>query len=318
MLFLGIDGGGTKTEFALCDDKGRIYSNVIKESASYWQFSTEKLLTVIKDGVDSVLKESQASYNDIVAVGFGMAGLGENPQKDEESINICKRYFKDIPMGIRNDVEVCFIASLAFQPGINVVAGTGAMAFGEDEKGNDSRCGGWGHEIGDEGSGYWLGKKTMELFTKQSDGRLPKTYLFDLVKEKMNIQSDFDVMDIFQKEYYNSRTNTASLQNILYDAAALEDGYAIKAYQDAAEELAMLPIAIRNKLSFKDTVKVSYSGGVFRAGHFILDPFKNRLEEMGFKVCDPLLTPVQGAILLAASQINKQQVVLENLTATKI
>ncbi len=317
MLFLGIDGGGTKTEFALFDSKGVLLADISKDSACYWQYPIGKLLTVIDEGVTHLLRETNASMKDIAAVGFGMAGMGENPAKDDVSIKMCHDYFKGIPIGIRNDVEVAFLGSLGLNAGIHVVVGTGAMAVGMDDYGSFARSGGWGHEIGDEGSGYWLGKKTMELFTKQSDGRLPKTCLYDLVKEKLNFDFDFDVMDIFQKEYYNDRTKTASLQTILCEAAGRGDGCAIEAYEDAVKELVLLASAIRQKLKFSGTVRVSYSGGVFKAGSFVLELFKKYLTDMGFSVSAPLLSPAQGAVLLAAKQVGKHNEILEKFKEIK-
>ena len=291
MYFLGIDGGGTKTEFYLCDEGGRELSRVSMESASHWGHSGDELLSVMQEGLSYVLGDAGIGRGDIMAVGFGMAGLGESAEKDAQSTAICRRFFDGIPLGIRNDVEVALIASLGLEPGIHIVAGTGAMSYGMDQKGNTARCGGWGHEIGDEGAGYWLGKKTMELFTKQSDGRLPRTYLYDLVRDRLQLRDDFDIITVFHDQYWESRTKTAALQMILCEAAAGGDTCALQAYRDAARELALLAVAMKGKLDFSDQVTVSYSGGVFKAGAFIRDPFMNKLRDLGFTVCDPLILP---------------------------
>lgn len=314
MLLLGIDGGGTKTEFALYDGNARQLAFVKTESAGHWQVSHEKMKEVLRCGLDSVMDAAGKKFSDITAAAFGMSGLGEDIIKDAASIAVCKELFIDIPIKICNDTEVGFVAAHGLKSGINVVAGTGSMSFGMDDKGNTARCGGWGHEIGDEGSGYWLGKKTLELFTKQSDGRLLKTYFYDLVKERLNITNDFDIMTIVQNEYYTNRTNMASLQMILCDAAKVGDRCAIDAYKCAANELIALAVTIREKLDYTQQVKVSYSGGIFNAGDFIRDPFIDGLKELGFEVYSPKFTPIQGAIILAAQQIGKQNEIIDKLT----
>jgi N-acetylglucosamine kinase-like BadF-type ATPase len=317
MIFLGIDGGGTKTEFILCDEQGRALAGGQKESASHWQFSGDVLERVLREGVALILKQSGKAFSDIAAVGFGMSGYGESPEKDEKSTGICRSVFKDIPLEICNDVEVGLIASLGLECGIGVTSGTGAMAVGIDERGAKGRTGGWGHEIGDEGSGAWLGMKAVEIFTKQSDGRLKKTLFYDLFKERLRMTDDFDIISLFHDGYHGKRAETASLQKMLCDAARLGDPWAIQAYGRAADELALLAIALRDKLSFKEPVKVSYSGSIFKAGDFITKPFRGRLEGRGFIACEPRFTPIQGAMLLAARRVDMHHGMLRSLNGQR-
>jgi len=305
MFFIGIDGGGTKTKFALYDENGKMLADSLHDTADHWQYGSEKLKRVLEAGVNSVLGQADVNFDDIAAIGFGMAGFGEDKNKDKESSDICRKFFKDIPLAIENDVHVAYVGAFGYEPGIHVVAGTGSMAFGMDDKGNTARCGGWGHEIGDEGSGYWLGKKTMEIFTKQADSRMKKSFLYKMVKERLNIDDDFEIMAVFQDEYFTDRTKTASLQRILLDAAKAGDKYAIKAYKDSVSELAALAIAIRDGLDFSVPIKISYTGGLFNIEEFILKPFMRLTSDKGFIVSKPIFTPVEGAVILAAEKVNK-------------
>ena len=74
--------------------------------------------------------------------------------------------------------------SLALKPGINIVAGTGSIAFGKSRENVSARSGGWSTFFGDEGSCYWLGRRTMELFTKQADGRVKEGELYHILKRR--------------------------------------------------------------------------------------------------------------------------------------
>jgi N-acetylglucosamine kinase-like BadF-type ATPase len=313
MLFLGIDGGGTKTEMVLCDENAQILSRVKKESASHWQVSEDIIKAVIQDGVDEALELAKKTMSELSAVGYGMSGLGEDLNKDSISIGVCKSVFEGIPLAIKNDGEIGLIASLGNEVGINVVAGTGSIAFGSDSKGTIARCGGWGHELGDEGSGYWLGLKLLELFSKQADGRLEKTLLYDLLRERLQFKYDFELMTIVQDHYFGDRTQIATLQQILCDAAKENDACAIAAYKEAAEELIDLVVGVRNQLEFKGNISVSYSGGVFNAGDFIREPFLNGLKERGFVCCKPVFEPIQGALILAAKQVGYHQELISKL-----
>lgn len=317
MIFLGIDGGGTKTEFVFCDETGRVLARSIQDSACHWQYESDKLEGVLKDGVGSLLSQTKMKATDITSVCFGMAGLGEDAVKDKISIKACEDYFKDTPLKIVNDVEAAYVGALGKKPGINIVAGTGTMAFGMDDSNKSARCGGWGHEIGDEGSGYWLGRKAVELFTKQADGRAVKSKLYELFRSKFKLDSDFEIMTIFQDEYFTDRTKTASLQMILLEAAKLGDISAVNAYKDAVDEMLMLADAIRNNLNFSNTVKLSYTGGLFNIKEFVLKPFIEQGQLNGFKVTAPLFSPIEGALIVAAENMGKHKQLMENISKGK-
>lgn len=307
MLFLGIDGGGTKTEFVLCDQAGNILATQKFGSASHWQFGGERLAGILEAGFYGVLGTVGRKASDVAAVGFGMSGYGEDGDKDKASTKICEDFFGNIPIGICNDTEVGLIASLGFEPGINIVNGTGAMAVGRDNRGNVDRAGGWGHEIGDEGSGNWLGMRLLEMFAKQSDGRIERTALYGYVKEQFHIDKDFEMITLFHNEYYQNRSKVASLQKILCELAGMGDPCALALYDQSAAEVALLAKALRSRMDFTDPVKVSYSGGVFEGGDFIRDPFRRRLTEMGFAYTKPRFMPIQGTIILAAKQVDMHE-----------
>lgn len=316
MLFLGIDGGGTKTDFTLCGEDGNIVAKEKFGSASHWQFGGDRLAGILEEGVNGTLSKIGRQFSDIAAVGFGMSGYGEDGNKDKGSIKICKDFFKDIPIKICNDSEVGLIASLGYRPGINIVCGTGAMAVGRDKQGIVDRAGGWGHEIGDEGSGNWLGMKLLEMFAKQSDGRIARTLLYDYLKEQLNINKDFEVITLFHDEYYQNRTKVASLQNILCDLAKQGDLCALDLYNQSASELVMLATALRDRMDFTDPVKVSYSGGVFQGGDFIRNPFKTKLIKLGFEFFEPEFKPSQGSIIMAAKQVDMHKEMMRKLKTT--
>ncbi len=313
MLLLGIDGGGTKTEFTLCDIKGTVLAKDVLGSASHWQYGTQKLKDTLKEGVTSVLKSSGNEFGDIAAIGFGMSGFGEDPNRDKISVALCREFFENKPMRICNDVEVGFIASLGLKPGINVVCGTGSMAFGMDDTGKTDRSGGWGWEIGDEGSGAWLGMKFLELFAKQSDGRIKRTMMYDMVRDEFKLDDDFGIITIFHNDYLQNRTKVASLQNLLSKAAKQGDKNALDAYKQSAYECAILARALKDRMNYKEPVKVSYSGGVFKGGEYMLNPFREYLEEFGFEFCEPKFSPDQGSIILAAQQVDMHEELMANL-----
>lgn len=297
MAILGIDGGGTKTHFALFNDTGEIICECKRGSASHWQFTDEQIEETLYSGLNEILEIASITKNDISKVVFGMSGFGEDSGKDQSTITLCKKIFGENIVYV-NDGVLGLVASLGGKAGINVVAGTGTIAFGIDEKNNITRCGGWGHKIGDEGSGYWLGRKAVELFTKESDGRIPRTEIHELIKNYFKLENDFDIIAIMEDLILN-RTELGKLQMLLSKAANNGDEQALNIYNQATDELILLVNFFSDKIESK---VVSYSGGIFKTGDFFVENFINKLEKQNYTCQQPMFEPIYGAYLIAISE----------------
>ena len=306
MHYLGVDGGGTKTAFLLINQKGEILSYLTTETCHYIQVGMDNFKKVIKKGIKESCINAGIDLSEINYTFFGIPGFGEN---DKDTV-IIRKHLSDIMSESKfkcgNDVEAGWAGSLACQPGINVVAGTGAIGFAKDQKHNSARASGWGYFCGDEGSAYWLGKKVISLFTKEADKRLEKTEIYNIVKEKFDLKRDFDLIEILYNDLELKRNKIASLAKLLYKAAQAGDKKAVKLYKQAAYEHSLIVKALIKKLNFTRAKKipVSYSGGVFKAGYFILEPLKEYIKEENVKLIEPILKPVTGAALYAKMLAN--------------
>ncbi len=311
MKFLGIDGGGTKTEFIIIDEAGHVFGHAIQPACHYKQTSLETFENVIREGIMEACHESNISIKDIDFSVIGVPGYGEI-QEDIQSIDeIVKKILDETSFKCVNDAVVAWAGSLGCEAGINIVAGTGAIGYGIDSKGNMARASGWGPFCGDEGSAYWLGKKAIEIFAKESDGRLKKTPLYNIVRSELGIESDFDLLDIVINRMEMKRDEVAKLAKLLYKAAKEDDIYAIELYCNAAYEHFLTIRTIIDKLDFEpeERILVSYSGGIFNAGEYVLAPLEKHLKK-GSRHVDlitPILKPVFGAALYALTiKLGKQ------------
>lgn len=188
--YIGIDGGGTKTVFALMDGLGHLLGTYQSGSAFYKQIGVQGLLELLKTGITEVCKYAGEENVDIASTCFGMPAYGESPKNDQKIVETIQNFLPEYHIHVVNDCEVGWAASLMLEPGINIVAGTGSIAFGKNEKGETARCGGWSEWFSDEGSGRWLGMKCIQIFSKEADGRLPKGALYDLVREHFSVTYD--------------------------------------------------------------------------------------------------------------------------------
>jgi N-acetylglucosamine kinase-like BadF-type ATPase len=319
MHYLGVDGGGTTTAFLLINDKGSILSHKVKATCHYVQVGMDGLQNTLSEGIVEALNEASMGLSDVNHVFLGLPGYGEQLEdisRIEEAVGNVIQY---VPFTCGNDVEAGWAGSLACQPGINIVGGTGSIGYGKDQFGNGARAGGWGYYCGDEGSGYWLGKKVISLFAKEADGREEKTALYEIVRNQFELARDFDLITVVYEDLEMRRDRVAELALLLHEAAKQGDPKALEIYAEAAYEFSLVVKALIRRLDFKkdEPIAVSYSGGVFKAGDYILRPLEDLICQERVRLVEPVLEPVAGAALYAMvlSGQRADQAVVENLKA---
>ena len=303
--YIGIDGGGSKTVFAISDESGKILGTALAGSAFYKQIGEEGVIDLLRNGVAEVCRFAEGDATDIASVCFGMPAWGESPVNDKIIEEKILSTFPEWNIHIVNDCEVGWAGSLELYPGINIVAGTGSIAFGKNEEGVTARCGGWSEWFGDEGSGYWLGVKCVQLFSRQSHGRDERAPLYEIVRKELNLSVDEEIIDLFEQEYLHKRDKIASLQKLLLQAAKEGDVYAVDTYAQAAKELYDIVCGVKKKIFADKNCLVSCSGGIFKTGDVIRKPFRKLLEADGMELTESKAEPYVGAVLLAKYYENK-------------
>ena len=300
--YIGVDGGATKTAICAASADSTELFTELTNSASWREYGVDHVVEKIRNVINSFPFISKGR---IAGIAMGLPCFGESEDGDKDLEKAIKKAFPSIPLYITNDVEVGWAGSLSLSPGVNVVAGTGAIAFGKNELGETARSGGWSEFFGDEGSCYWVGRKVMQLFSKQADGRAPKDALYTTVCDELELKSDFDFIDIVHREYMTNRDKVAALQILAQNAANAGSQSVKELYKDAATELCHLVEAISNRLHFKQRpFLVSYSGGLYKTEELVLPHFFAGIEAVGGKPVIPKFEPMYGALLLAFEQNN--------------
>lgn len=298
--YLSIDGGGTKTKILLTDENGIKLSENLQSTCHYLQCGLDGLTNIIKSGLLECLSTANLAYSDITYAFIAAAGYHDIDEDDPLIESAIEKAMNSIPFSVGNDMENAFAGALAMNCGINIVAGTGSIAYGKDSFGNTYRCGGWHHIFGgDEGSAYWFGCQLIREFTRQYDGRDTKTALYYHLKDTYGLTTASDILNLTVIDWDFDRSKVASLSTSVYELAKLGDPHALTFYCMAAKELSDMILATRNSLNFTTTVNVSYTGGVFKSGMYLLDPLSKCLENSNFILCPPILQPDCGGILLA-------------------
>ncbi|GAA3635026.1 BadF/BadG/BcrA/BcrD ATPase family protein [Kineosporia mesophila] len=300
-LFLGIDGGGTKTALCLADEEGTVLAG--SRIGSVYSVGPDRLThmaTVLHEGVTDICRSAGLSPQEITFAFLGLPGFGE----DKADVPIIEGLPRSVLGHDRyrcdNDTVCGWAGSLAGADGINVISGTGSITYGR-RGGQGVRVGGWGEVFGDEGSGYWLGVHALRIFSQMSDGRAEPGPLLPILREHLGLDDDLDLVGLVINEWNADRTRIASLSRPLVEAARAGDQSARALIAEAGTELARLVRTTARRLGFDagEPFPVSHSGGVLGVPE-VYEAFARELEPVGCELKTPILSPVLGAVLHAA------------------
>ncbi len=300
MYVLGIDAGGTKTVCQLADE----HANVIAQSRgpganlqAGGELEVEKTLhQVMADvlGHDRSIRPQ--------AICCGMAGV-DRPDDTATIRTILTRIGQKADLLIVNDALIALEAGAPAEAGVVVVAGTGSIAYGRDGAGRAARAGGWGHVLGDEGSGYWIGRQALQAVMRASDGRAPATSLTARVFAHYRVTRAQEL--VYQMNAAGSRPSAiARVGAIVQAAAETGDGVAASIVDAAASELAAAVLSVTGRLELT-ACPVVFSGGMFRAlpslGSNLTTRLASALPQASLRALDvePALGAVRFAIALA-------------------
>ena len=301
MQWIGVDGGGTKTLFELFDSDMNVLQRLRLPTCHAGQVGYDGMRAVLSEGVDALLAHADGE----AGIGFGLAGYGQDGHIRASIEEVVRAVAGDRPYVLVNDVHAAWASSLEARDGVAVICGTGSIAYAARGD-SESRAGGWGFQIGDEGSGWWMGREVLRLFSRQADGRDARGPLYDVVMEHLELVDAYGLIAHVRDELRGDRAKVASLTRVLREAALAGDERALDVYERAADELSQIVAAAACGLFEPgERVPVGYVGGVFEgAGELMLDPLRRSLP-CGFELVEPAYGPAAGPCLLLARQLSK-------------
>lgn len=270
--YLGIDGGGTKTLCLLMEETGRVISRGEGGPANYHSVGLQAAV----EQVCRAVAQARSFYPGISVSGAYLALAGVDRPEDRELLTRELPRFAERQY-IDNDATAALAAATWGKTGVVVISGTGSIAFGEDPAGHQVRVGGWGHILGDEGSGYDLGRKALQAVVRAADGRDQPTKLTSLILNELGITEPDELIG----KIYNSnmgKREIAALAPLVTKAAESGDETAKKLLDEAGRELACAAQAVIGRLQFAGTFPLGLTGGVFKSGR-VVESFKQAMAE---------------------------------------
>ncbi len=187
------------------------------------------------------------------------------------------------------------------KPGCILIAGTGSILFAKDKNGLMHRNGGFGRMIGDEGSGYSIGRKGLAVVAKELDGRGKSTLITKMLNKKYSISSASDLII----NVYKNNFDIASMAEIVLAAADKNDATALQILNEEADELLLHINAMMKKMKVKK-LDIAFSGSLIANKNIYSDLLRKKIDDKysSVKIIEPDNTPVIGAILLAKELLN--------------
>ncbi len=301
--YLGVDGGGTKTAFVLIDSGGKILATHTAGPAYYFEVGLDTVRGMIATGIGAICRSAGLEPSALTFSFLGLPAYGEDSKLLATLDAMATPHLAAGRYRCGNDALCGWAGALAGGDGINVVAGTGSIAYGE-HRGRVARSGGWGELFGDEASAYWVAREGLTLFSRMSDGREPKGPLHARLKRHFGLDADLDLVAAIYGAGSPARSKLAELSVAIANAAQEGDQAARGIFARAAGELADLVEAVRSGLAIPagESTPVSYSGGMFALEDLLLEPFRAALaaRSAGYRLQTPRFPPAVGAALYAA------------------
>ena len=286
-LFLGIDGGGSRTTAIVGDEYGRVIGRGVAGAANA---DREQFERALRDAID-IAGFSDARFE---AACLGLSGGAESGRDDlARQIISAEEYL------FTHDAAIALAGATAGEPGVIVIAGTGSIAFAKNSAGRIARAGGWGFAFGDEGSAFDIVRQALCASLRFEEGWGPATAVRDALLEAAEAANANDLLHRFYSGGV-SRSDVASYAPLIDQAALAGDVLAREILKKAAQSLASIAAAVRMQLFKEDeNATVAYSGGVFQSA-MLLDRFRTLVElHDGNRVIAPNFTPAEGALFEA-------------------
>lgn len=300
MHVLGIDAGGTKTVALLADADGRVVGDGRAGGANLQtegELEVEKILHAV---IEQATRDRHVTP---AAVCLGMAGVD---RADDGVVirGIMRRLGFRANTLIVNDALIALVAGAGANPGLVVVSGTGSIAYGVSHRGLAARAGGWGPTLGDEGSGYWIGRRALEAVMRDADGRGPRTTLTPLVLQHFSLpKPDALVTEIYHQAH--SRRAIAALGSLVDAARADGDMVAGEIMNQAADELALSAASVITRLEMRgEQFPILLAGGMLKNSQWLPAEISRRMAEVAPRSAVMPLTeePAVGAVRLALAE----------------
>ncbi|MNI03117.1 Glucosamine kinase GspK [compost metagenome] len=302
---IGIDGGGTKTEAVVLGTDEQLLVTLTGKATNQHAIGFDSAMQHLRELIQEVWSTLAYEPKNCIGITIGLAGV-DTAEEKQKVLHALDLYMKQlnihVPIWISNDAEIGLMATLGKQEGIVAISGTGSIVYGITSEGHKVRVGGWGHLLGDQGSGYQIGLASIRAVMSSYDGTLSATLLTKLVIEAYQLESVLELKSLIYAPHI-TKQDIASFARICIVAAEQQDECALRIIEQSASELASQATALIHKHPSFTKGDLVLSGSIFMYSPTFTKCFETLLNESftQLHIHKARRTPAFGAALLALS-----------------
>ncbi|NQS96830.1 MAG: hypothetical protein HQ591_00095 [candidate division Zixibacteria bacterium] len=292
--YIGIDCGGTKTEAVLCDPGYNIITRSRFEGLNLRGLNPNIAAALVKKIIEDLTYQAGMLPYHITLTVLAAAGGGDPEIRSQVEYSL-KGYMPTQPVKVITDAEAALAGAFKGEPGIVIIAGTGSIAWGKDSAGEIARAGGYGYILGDEGSGFWMGREALKrcLDAHHRSERIPLTAK---ICELWGLEYISDTVNmVYESE--KPAAKTAEIAPLIFQAAESGDDSASEIIASAGEALGKIAKTLADKLAFEGLIKVCLSGGLSKQRRALEPHILKHLISGKFEIVSPAYEPAIGAVI---------------------
>lgn len=295
---MGIDGGGSNLRVVVATPDLTIFGEGHAGTANPTVIGHAAAAEIIRQTMRQAIENANLQPADIQAVGIGVAGAAADRSADW----LCEVVGAVTPHALicpSSDVEIALVGAHGKREGVLILAGTGSVVYGVNPSGESMLLGGWGHLLGDEGSGFWIGIAALKAVAQTSENRAEPTTLTALILEKLACSRP---RDLIQWTYGQPRAaEIAQLAPLVLAQSELGDAVAMQIVDEAVQHLAGLGRATLRNLNFPDA-PIAFAGGLLSHENRLSRGLYTALGLPNLPISH--YSPILGAILLASAALS--------------
>ncbi|WP_171038208.1 N-acetylglucosamine kinase [Aquibacillus sediminis] len=314
---IGVDGGGTKTHAVLADQEGYVLKEVVVGPTNPNSLTDEQLEKTFEQLFTQFREQVPTEFLQVIRIFAGISGAASVETKAKVYRVIAGLVPSNIEVQVEPDTINALYSGTYGAPGMVQICGTGSVTYGVNANGVHDRVGGWGYLLGDEGSGYDIGKQGLIAALKYYDQRGPKTTLLHLLYDHFQVETGRQLVD---KVYLATtpKHEIARLSKLVFQASLDGDAVATNIIHCIVREIC-LSIATLHKKLFdpNEKVKVILCGGVFneKTNQLLLPLMRQEMinDHVDVNLVIPNLPPVGGSVIGAYQKDQIEKSIVEKL-----
>ncbi|EFA76412.1 hypothetical protein PPL_10177 [Heterostelium album PN500] len=310
-LFVGLDGGGTKTLSVVVDSDGNELGKFVSTCSNYHSVGEEAAKRAIYESISEAVKKSGGSLEDVVEICLGISGV-DRPEDIELVGGWIRSLLPNAQYKIFNDAVVALTSgTMGKLFGVVVISGTGCISFGIDHHGNKTRSAGWGPALGDDGSGYQIGFDVLKYVCMAKDETNDKTLLTQALLDKLQVTKEEQLITWAYDPKNQGWHRVAELAPLATECALKGDKVAISILDHHSSALVKFIKSVFTKLNLlnEKEVPLVLAGGNIERDCIFSDKLKEKLaKELPNAVpVYPKCTAGMGAALLALNTFKENK-----------